>query len=152
MPNCALYVLDDRLEPLPFGVYGELYIGGECVGRGYRNAPELTEKAFLQSPFISDGRMYRSGDMACWAPDGMLRLQGRRDRQLKIRGQRAEPDELVFCLMEHPAVRKAAVRAIETHGQTVLCAYFTQENNISEGELQRYLGERLPSTFCPRVS
>lgn len=149
MPNCALYVLDDRLEPLPFGVYGELYIGGECVGRGYRNAPELTEKAFLQSPFITGGRMYRSGDMACWTPDGMLRLQGRRDRQLKIRGQRAEPDELAFCLMEHPAVRKAAVRAMEAHGQTVLCAYFTPEADVSEGELLRYLGERLPVYLLP---
>lgn len=149
MPNCALYVLDDRLEPLPLGVYGELYIGGKCVGRGYRNAPELTEKAFLPDPFIAGGRMYRSGDMACWTSEGALLLRGRRDRQLKIRGQRAEPDELAFCLMGHPAVRKAAVKAVEAHGQTVLCAYCVAEDGVTEGELLHYLGERLPLYLLP---
>lgn len=149
MPNCVLYVLDDRLQPLPFGVYGELYIGGACVGMGYRGAPELTEQAFLPDPFIIGGRMYRSGDIACWTPEGELRLRGRRDRQLKIRGQRAEPDELAFCLQSHPAVRKAAVRAAEAFGQTVLCAYYTSDSGVGEGELMRYLGERLPVYLLP---
>jgi amino acid adenylation domain-containing protein len=149
MPNCMLYVLDDRLQPLPFGVFGELYIGGANVGRGYRGAPELTQKAFLPDPFVSGGRMYRSGDMACWTRDGELRLRGRRDRQLKIRGQRAEPDELAFCLQGHPDVRKAAVKAVEAFGQTVLCAYYVSDSQVGEGELMRYLGERLPLYLLP---
>ena len=149
MPNCALYVLDDRLEPLPCGVSGEVCIGGASVGRGYRNSPELTEKVFMDDPFVMGGRLYRSGDVGAWTADGRLQLKGRRDKQLKIRGQRAEPDELAFCLMGHPAVRKAAVRPMEVFGQTVLCAYYTAAGEVSEGELMRYLGERLPVYLLP---
>jgi amino acid adenylation domain-containing protein len=149
MPNCRLYVLDDRREPVPVGVFGELYIGGACVGRGYRNDEELTRKAFMADPFVSDGMMYRSGDVACWTNDGQLRLRGRVDRQIKLRGQRVEPDELRFCLENHPAVRKAAVRAAEQYGQTMLCAYFVPSGEVSERELMEYLADKLPVYLLP---
>jgi amino acid adenylation domain-containing protein len=149
MPNCRLYVLDDRLSPLPAGVYGELYIGGACVGRGYRGAPELTKKAFLPDPFTSDGMMYRSGDVACWTRSGEVRLRGRTDRQIKLRGQRVEPDELRFCLESYTSVKKAAVRACEQFGQTVLCAYYTGDEDVPETELMRYLADKLPVYLLP---
>ncbi|MEA4964456.1 MAG: amino acid adenylation domain-containing protein [Oscillospiraceae bacterium] len=149
MRGCALYILDKRLEPLPIGVAGELYIGGACVGRGYRGAPELTSRAFQDDPFLTGGRMYRTGDVGCWTAEGELRLRGRRDRQLKLRGQRVEPDELAFCLLRHPAVRQSAVRAAEQFGQTVLCAYYTSEEPVSEQELMQFLGSRLPVYLLP---
>ena len=148
MPNCRLYVLDDRLSPLPAGVYGELYIGGACVGRGYRGAPELTKKAFLPDPFTSDGMMYRSGDVACWTRSGEVRLRGRTDRQIKLRGQRVEPDELRFCLESCQSVKKAAVRACEQFGQTVLCAYYTGDEDVPETELML---DALPSNASGKV-
>ena len=74
MRNCRAYVLDDRMEPLPTGVYGELYIGGACVGLGYRNAPELTEKAFFPNPFEENERLYKTGDLARRLPSGEIQL------------------------------------------------------------------------------
>lgn len=149
MDGCAMYVLDERLEPLPVGISGEVYIGGACVGRGYRGAPELTERVFVDNPFLFSGRMYRSGDVGCFHADGELRLRGRRDRQLKLRGQRVEPDELAFCLMQHPAVRQSAVRAVEHFEQMVLCAYYTAEKPVPEQELLQFLGTRLPVYLLP---
>lgn len=149
MPNCAIYILDDRLSPLPVGVYGEIYIGGKNVGRGYRAAPELTKASFMADPFISGGRMYRSGDVACWTAAGELRLRGRTDRQIKLRGQRVEPDELKFCLERHPKVKKAAVRAVEQFGQTELCAYYTSDADVQESELMHFLADALPVYLLP---
>lgn len=149
MENCALYVLDDRLEPLPTGVFGELYIGGDSVGPGYRNAPELTEKSFMANPFVFGGRMYRTGDVAAWNKDGKLILRGRLDRQLKLRGQRAEPEELALCLRGYPGVTAAAVRPAELSGQTVLFAYYTADAPIAEAELMHHAAERLPLYLLP---
>lgn len=149
MANCRLYILDDRLQPLPVGVFGDLYIGGKSVGAGYRNAPELTEAAFLEDPFVVGGRMYRSGDVACWSPDGQVIVGGRRDRQVKLRGQRVEPDELAVCLAGHPGVEQAAARVFELEGQPVLAAFYAAPAALPSAGLMEYLAARLPVYLLP---
>jgi non-ribosomal peptide synthetase component F/thioesterase domain-containing protein/acyl carrier protein len=108
--NTELHVLDEGLRPLPIGVPGELFIGGEGVARGYLNRPELTAQRFVGDPFRGGAaRMYRTGDLARWLPDGSLDLLGRNDDQLKVRGQRIEATEVEAALLRLPGVAQAAV-------------------------------------------
>lgn len=152
MQNCKLYVLDRWLNPLPVGVYGELYVGGACVGRGYRNAPEETERCFISSPFGAKDRLYRTGDVAAFTAEGEILLGGRRDRQVKLRGLRVEPGEVAARLASHPQVNVAAARVFEQDGQQILAAYYTShlvDAPCSEGELLSFLGEHLPRYMVP---
>ena len=149
LQNCRLYVLDEWRKPLPAGVYGELYIGGACVGRGYRNAPELTEKSFFESPFESDERLYRTGDIARWTEEGEIVLAGRRDRQIKLRGLRVEPQEISSCIAAHPGVSDAAARVLTVSGQTVIAVYYTSDRELSEVELLTFAANYLPHYMLP---
>ncbi|TMR06727.1 amino acid adenylation domain-containing protein [Actinomadura soli] len=111
IPDLRTYVLDAHGRPAPIGVAGELYVGGAGVARGYLNRPELTAERFLDDPFAEEpgARMYRSGDLARWLPDGSLEYLGRNDDQVKIRGFRVEPGEIEARLAGHPAIRDARV-------------------------------------------
>uniref|UniRef100_A0AAU2JJX3 Amino acid adenylation domain-containing protein n=1 Tax=Streptomyces sp. NBC_00049 TaxID=2903617 RepID=A0AAU2JJX3_9ACTN len=124
-PNTQLYVLDDELRPVPFGVGGELYVGGFLLGRGYVGAPALTASRFVANPFAGDGsRLYRTGDLARFAPDGSLDFLGRADNQIKIRGMRLEIEDVEIGLAEHPGVRHTCVVARKnTAGGTYLVGY-----------------------------
>ena len=149
MPNCRLYILDSHLQPLPIGVYGDLYVGGLCVGRGYHNAPELTEQSFLESPFEPGERIYRTGDVACWNQQGRLLLGGRKDSQIKLRGLRIEPQEIAMCLMAHPQVETAAVRVIGEGERRYLAAYYTSKTNVPEVDLISFAVTCLPDYMIP---
>ncbi|MER8447868.1 amino acid adenylation domain-containing protein [Mesorhizobium sp. M1066] len=159
--NTRVYLLDGQGAPVPFGVVGELYIGGAGVARGYLNRPELTAERFLADPF-SDGagaRMYRTGDLARYLPDGNLEFLGRNDDQVKIRGFRIEPGEIAARLCEHDRVREAAVVAHEDRaGEKQLVAYVVCGPNAGSDEddggglaaaLRAHVSGRLPDYMVP---
>jgi acyl-coenzyme A synthetase/AMP-(fatty) acid ligase len=111
--NTQAYVLDAELRPLPIGVQGELYIGGDGLAAGYRNLPELTAQRFLPHPFSGDRslRLYRTGDLARYRENGDIEYHGRTDHQIKLRGFRIEAGETEAVLNTHPGIRQAVVDA-----------------------------------------
>ncbi|ARU63608.1 hypothetical protein CBW65_23280 [Tumebacillus avium] len=146
--NSQLYVLDKKLRPVPIGVSGELYIGGTCLADGYLGRPDLTEERFLPNPFRSEpgARIYKSGDLARWRPDGTLEYIGRADHQVKIRGFRVELGEVEAVVREHPGVREAAVIAAEKR----LVAYIVPESQqLAYADVKAWLLERLPDYMVP---
>ncbi|QCX74368.1 Tyrocidine synthase 3 [Streptomyces sp. YIM 121038] len=163
IPDLRTYVLDGHGQPVPVGVVGELYVGGEGVARGYLNRPELTAERFLEDPFREEpgARMYRSGDLARWLPDGSLEYLGRNDDQVKIRGFRIELGEIEARLAEHPAVQDARVIAREdTPGDRQLVAYTVprpgtpgagtpEQEADHRAELARHLRRTLPDYMVP---
>src|SRR5450755_2897873 len=150
--NDACYVLDERLQPVPLGAPGRLFIGGAGVARGYVGAPELTAERFLADPFSSTtgARMYDTGDVARWLPDGALEFLGRVDEQVKIRGYRVEPAEVETALRSHAVVRDAVVTTWEsTAGDVRLVAYCTVDGVTDPTDLRGYLGTLLPEFMLP---
>ncbi|HHH41043.1 MAG TPA: non-ribosomal peptide synthetase, partial [Chloroflexi bacterium] len=154
IPNVRLYLLDPHLRPVPVGVPGELFIGGEGLARGYLHRPDLTAQAFLPDPFsgLPGARLYRTGDLARFLPDGNLEFLGRADAQVKVRGFRVELGEIEAVLGRHPALREVAVAAWEDGAATKrLVAYIVpgEEGEPDVGELRRFLEERLPDYMVP---
>ena len=149
--NTALYVLGRRLEPVPVGVWGELYIGGEGVSLGYFGRPDLTADRYVPDPFggAAGARLYRSGDMVRWRPDGVLDFAGRIDRQVKIRGYRIEPGEIEAAITTHPDVSEAAVLVRGEGNRRYLVAYLAVERGLQGEDLRRWLAGRLPDPMIP---
>ncbi|MEU9096723.1 non-ribosomal peptide synthase/polyketide synthase [Streptomyces sp. NPDC048361] len=157
LPHTRAYVLDDRLQPVPPGVGGELYLAGEQVARGYLGRPGLTAARFLPDPYGPPAtRMYRTGDLARWTADGRLDYLGRADDQVKVRGHRIEPGEIEAALSDLPSVAAAAVVAVpDTHGHLRLAAYTVPAPGTARPEpaelrdaLRRVLpGHMVPSSF-----
>ncbi|WP_415273475.1 amino acid adenylation domain-containing protein [Bacillus siamensis] len=148
--NTRFYVLNSSLTPQPLGVYGELYIGGKGVARGYLNKPSITSERFLDDCFEPGQKMYRTGDMARWHPDGNLEFLGRADDQVKIRGYRIETGEIESCLLRYANVNQALVMARNNEGNNpYLCAYFTAGVNITATQLRNYLSLHIPVFMIP---
>jgi len=147
--NCKLYVLDRWMNPLPVGGHGRLFIGGRCVGRGYRGRPELTEAAFRDNPFISDDRIYDTGDIAYWTPSGEIVLTGRADRQVKLRGLRIELSEVSACIESFPGVSAAYAKICDIGSSQVLGVYYTADREIGDGELLAHAATYLPEYMIP---
>jgi amino acid adenylation domain-containing protein len=163
MANQRVYVLDRHLNPVPVGLPGELYLAGTGLARGYLNRPSLTAERFVTHIF-PDGtteRLYQTGDVARYRPDGVLELLGRRDFQVKIHGLRIELGEIEAVLRRHPDVVNAVVVASGVRGDTRLAGFVTSNGSggadtagvsgVSAKELQRWLGELLPAHMVPRT-
>ncbi len=152
--NTTLYVLDENMNPLPVGIPGELYIGGDGLARGYLNQPELTAEKFVANPFSdrSGARLYRTGDQVRYRRDGAIEFLGRFDHQVKIRGFRIELGEIETVLVQHAAVRDAVVVVQQDEtGDKRLLAYVVTEKGaaLSGAELRELMHERLPDYMLP---
>lgn len=153
--NTQVYLLDHNLDPVPLGASGELCIGGDGLARGYLNRAEITAEKFMPNPFGDEpgARLYKTGDLARYLPDGNIEFLGRIDQQVKVRGLRVELGEIEAALIEHPAVREAAVVASddEESGNKRLVAYvtFSDGKAPASSELRRFLREKLPEYMTP---
>jgi len=148
--NTQMYVLDDRMQPCPVGVAGELWIGGKGVTRGYWNQPELTAERFVQNPFHG-GRMYRTGDLVARRVDGKLDFIGRADNQVKLRGYRIELGEIEAALESQHGIQQAVVIVREDiPGDKRLVAYVTAQMDIDEKAMRAALSHRLPFHMIPQ--
>jgi amino acid adenylation domain-containing protein len=154
LANYRTYVLDRFRQPVATGIPGELYVGGRCLARGYLNGPELTAERFVADPFAATtgARMYKTGDVVRWRPDGQLEFLGRTDHQVKIRGFRVELGEIESVLRRHADVRAAVVVARDNSaGGKQLAAYVVANGEMppSSAELRKFLGESLPDYMIP---
>ncbi|GFN29879.1 non-ribosomal peptide synthetase [Paenibacillus xylaniclasticus] len=150
--NTETYILGPGDQLQPIGVAGELCIGGVGVARGYMNRPELTAEKFVDNPFRPGERMYKTGDLARWLPDGTIEYMGRIDTQVKIRGYRIEPGEIENELQKHTDVREAVVVVHkEASGEQALCAYIAgpSVSELGTAALRAFLSMRLPDYMIP---
>ncbi len=168
--NTQLYILDPYLQPVPIGVAGELYIGGDNVTRGYLNRPELTQERFIASSFARsndfsrsgqrttevvttiDARLYKTGDKARYLADGNIEFLGRIDHQVKLRGFRIELGEIEAVLRQHDEVREAVVTVRESEQGQQLVAYLVLHNiRLTSSKLRAYLAAKLPDYMMPNA-
>ena len=150
--NTRVYILDAQMQPAPVGVAGELYVGGLHVARGYLNRAELTAERFVSNPFLAGDRLYKTGDLGRYLPDGNIEFLGRTDFQVKIRGFRIELGEIEAQLAEYPGVREAVVVALEdVAGEKRLVGYYTADSSaeVSVEALRAHLLSLLPEYMVP---
>lgn len=154
LTNMRVYITDDHLNLLPPGVEGNLYVSGAGLARGYLNRPELTAEKFIADPFSEnpEDRLYKTGDIAYWLPDGNIMFVGRADDQVKIRGYRIELDEVALALNECELVQQAAVVAREDGaGNKRLIAYVVPREHFDKEPLMQWMKDRLPEYMVPAL-
>jgi amino acid adenylation domain-containing protein len=157
-PNTLVYILDPHMQPVPIGIAGQLYIGGAGLAKGYLNQPALTQERFLDNPFGAD-RIYKTGELARYLPDGTIEFLGRSDSQVKLRGFRIEPGEIEAILAQHPDLREALIIVREDiPGNPQLVGYLVanrpapeQDNHNLLRSLRAHLAARLPQYMIPSV-
>ena len=152
--NVETYVLNNKLEPVPVGVSGELYIGGKCLARGYLNREDLTREKFISNPFSDNpqSRLYKTGDLVKWLPDGNIEILGRVDRQIKIRGFRVELGEVESAILNYPNLKQVVVQISEDiTPDKQLIAYIVEDSiePINSKELREELSKSLPKYMIP---
>jgi amino acid adenylation domain-containing protein len=151
--NIRLYIVDNSLRLLPVGVTGELCIAGDGLACGYLNKPALTAEKFVPNPFSSGDRLYKTGDLSRWLPDGNIAFLGRKDHQVKLRGYRVELGEIESLLLDHEEIKEAVVIAkADSSEEGHLCAYIVPEageSDLKVSRLRKYLALKLPEYMIP---
>ncbi|RKR12095.1 amino acid adenylation domain-containing protein [Flavobacterium sp. 90] len=148
--NTRVYILSENLKLQPIGVIGELCVSGIGLSKGYLHQPELTAEKFIQNPFKGEGKLYKTGDLARWLPDGTLEFAGRKDNQVKIRGNRVELSEIEHVIREYePAIANALVLVKEINKEPAIIAYYTTKVAIDKKLLRDYLKEQLADYMVP---
>jgi amino acid adenylation domain-containing protein len=152
--NMRVLILDAMGQPVPIGVHGEGWIGGEQVASGYLNQPDATAQAFAPDPVQPGRLMYRSGDRLSRLPDGQIMFHGRVDAQIKVRGYRIEPGEIESVLAQHPAVQECAVIGVDAPGgmQLVGCVTMSDGQTATPAELRAFLEGTLPAYMVPLIA
>ena len=149
LANCKAYILDEHRNPMPYGIPGELYIGGDGVARGYLKRPELTAERFVDNPFIPGTKFYKTGDLVRWTAGGEIEFLGRIDQQVKIRGYRVELGEIESAVATHDAVNQASVIYKKQNGEHLLIAYYTATSEVDMTELKAHVATILPEYMIP---
>lgn len=151
--NMNVYILNEHKQLQPIGIPGEIYISGVGLARGYLNLPKLTEEKFVPNPFVPGTKMYRTGDLGRWLPNGNIEYLGRIDHQVKVRGYRVELGEIEEILTQHQFIRDAVVvDHVDQQGDTYLCAYVVskeQKQKLNMTEVKEYLTKKLPNYMLP---
>ncbi|MCW3465953.1 non-ribosomal peptide synthetase [Chitinophaga nivalis] len=148
--NSTAYILDSQLQPVPIGVVGEICVGGAGLAQGYLNQPDLTAAKFIAHPFIAGERLYKTGDLGRWLPDGNIGFVGRQDAQVKIRGYRIELGEIESVLQQDAAVTSAVVVARSNRaGDKELVAYLVGKTTLHIAAIRAALGKHLPDYMVP---
>jgi len=148
--NTQIYILDQKENLVPIGVVGEICVSGDGVARGYSDRPELTAKKFVPNPFTEGRKMYKTGDLGKWLPDGTIQFIGRKDHQLKIRGYRVELGEIEHALQQYTAIQECVVLPKESKGnETELVAYLKSQQKLNTKELRTHLQANLPAYMIP---
>ena len=149
--NTSIYILGKGNDLLPAGTWGEICISGAGVAAGYLNNDPLTLEKFVNDPFVPERKMYRTGDLGRWRPDGSLEMNGRIDDQVKVRGYRIEPAEIESCLTGFNNIKQAVVVAGEKQGQKYLVAYYVGDYEIPVHEIKNFLSVTLPAYMVPEI-
>lgn len=158
--NCQLYILNKKRQPVPIGVTGELYIGGEGVAKGYLNRPEVTATKFIENPFSlnKNERLYKTGDLCRYLSDGNIEFVGRIDHQVKIRGYRVEIGEIETTISSHPMIKEAVVIAVNDQSglndEKILIAYYVPKSHQdipNALDIRKYLHSSLPDYMIPSI-
>lgn len=150
IPTLTTYIMDRNMKLVPVGVVGELCVGGEGLGRGYLNRPELTAEKFIENPYRPGERLYRSGDLVRLLPDGEMEYLGRIDQQVKIRGHRVELREIENRLLSYEDIKETvAVAREDEEGDKYICSYYISGKEFSVKELREYLSKELPDYMIP---
>jgi amino acid adenylation domain-containing protein len=147
--NVKIFILDEYLNPVPIGVYGELTVTGKSEILGYINNEKLTHEKLVKHPGLSEVKLYRSGDIGRWLPDGNIELRGRKDFLVKVRGFRIEPGEIESKILAIPGVRECVVAVKEDKAQQKYLAAYVVMNDIEAAAIKRQLGKELPQYMIP---
>ncbi|NOQ25911.1 MAG: amino acid adenylation domain-containing protein, partial [Bacteroidales bacterium] len=147
--NSTAYIFDKSNRLQVVGVSGELLVGGDGLAREYLNNPELTREKFIENPYKPEERLYKTGDLARWLPDGNIEFLGRIDHQVKIRGFRIELGEIESVLLKHENIKENVVLAIEKNNEKYLCAYIVSKEELNHEELKTYMSVQLPDYMIP---
>lgn len=150
--NTEIYIVDEYMNLLPYGKNGEICIAGEGVAKGYVGKGELTVEKFVYIPTHYEKRLYRTGDIGCYLPDGSIKYLGRSDNQVKIRGHRIEPEEIEEWINQFPGIIQSIVAVRETsEAHKVLQAFYTSEVSVEKKDIVNYLCTKLPTYMVPII-